>query len=61
MLAFHGGARLLTNIGVFDRGISHESNARPLTPVEVAALVDLLGIPWPSLENPQGPPRGDKA
>jgi uncharacterized protein YijF (DUF1287 family) len=61
VLAFYDGDRLLAEIGVFGRGITHESNARPLTSAEVAELVGLLGIPWPSLENPQGPPRRDKA
>lgn len=60
-LAFHDGDRLLTEIGVFDRGITHDNKVRALTPAEVAELVDLLGVPWPSLDNPQGPPRGDKA
>lgn len=60
-LAFYDGDRLLTEIGVFERGITHDSNGRLLTPAEVAELVDLLGVPWPSLENPQGPQRRGKA
>lgn len=60
-LAFHDGDRLLTEIGVFERGITHDSKARLLSPAEVAELVDLLGVPWPSLKNPQGPARTDKA
>jgi hypothetical protein len=57
-LAFHDGDRLLTQIGVYDSGITHDGNARALSPAEVAELVDLLGVPWPSQKSPQGPPPG---
>jgi hypothetical protein len=60
LLAFHDGDRLLTKIGVYDRGITHDGKARALTPAEVAELVDLLGVPWPPQKSPQGPPPGGK-
>lgn len=60
-LAFYDGERLLAEIGVFARGITHDTQSRLLTSAEVAELVDLLGVPWPSLENPQLPPRRDRA
>ena len=52
---------MLTKTGMFDRGITHDGMARGLTLAEVAELVDLLGIPWPSQKSPQRPARGDKS
>lgn len=46
-LAFREGDRRLTEIGVFDLGMTHDGKARALTRAEVAELVGLLGVPWP--------------